>query len=415
MSSRARITGWAGLTLAAAAALTLAAAAAPAAASGRGTPRAPSSGPVTFRHACPAPSGHTMSCLALIDSTAAGRPLTRVQATADGLAPYLAADLQSAYKLPSALLGEGQTIAIVDAYDDPNAETDLAVYRAANSLPACTTANGCFEKVNQTGQQGNYPPADAGWAVEESLDLDMASAICPNCKLVLVEANDADQTGPNLETAENEAATLGANVISNSWGSSEYTGETTDCASYFSHPGVAITVGSGDSGFGAAYPATCAGVTAVGGTTLYHNNSKRGWGETAWSGTGSGCSAFIPKPAWQHDRLCGMRTDNDTAAVANPVTPVAIYDSYGEDGWIAVGGTSVAAPLIAGVYALAGNTATIGPGASWIYAHHQHLYDVTSGSNATAGSGCGGSYLCTAKKGYDGPTGWGTPHGIGAF
>jgi subtilase family serine protease len=415
MSSRARITGWAGPALAAAAALTLAAVAGPAAASGRGSPRASSSAQVTFRHACPAPSGHTMTCLALIDSTAAGRPLTRAQAATDGLAPYLAGDLQSAYQLPSALLGERQTIAIVDAYDDPNAETDLAAYRSANDLPACTTANGCFEKVNQEGQPGSYPRANASWAVEESLDLDMASAICPNCKITLVEANDADQTGSNLETAENEAAALGANVISNSWGSSEYNGEAADCTTYFSHPGVAITVASGDSGFGAEYPATCAGVTAVGGTTLYQDTSQRGWGETAWSDTGSGCSAYIPKPAWQHDALCGMRTDNDTAAVADPATPVAFYDTYGEGGWVAVGGTSVASPLIAGVYALAGNTATIGPGASWIYAHHRDLYDVTSGSNVGPGFSCGGSYLCTAKKGYDGPTGWGTPHGIGAF
>jgi subtilase family serine protease len=362
-----------------------------------------------------------MACLAIVDSNTAGQPLTRTAAAAEGLEPYMAADLQAAYKLPSALLGERQTIAIVDAYDDPNAGADLDVYRAANNLPACTTANGCFEKVNQEGQQGNYPPSGAGtgWPIEESLDLDMASAICPNCHILLVEANDPDITGPNLETAENTAIALGANVISNSWGGAEYNGELADCKSYFSHPGVAITVASGDNGFGAGYPATCADVTAVGGTTLYQDTSKRGWGESTWSydpltgeGTGSGCSAYIPKPAWQHDRLCGMRTDNDTAAVADPATPVAVYDSYnGERGWIAVGGTSAGSPLIAGVYALAGNTATIGSGASWIYAHQQHLYDITSGSDGD----CGGSYLCTARKGYDGPTGWGTPDGIGAF
>jgi subtilase family serine protease len=421
MFSHARINGWAGIALAAAAALTLAAATAPAMASGRTAARTLAAGPVSFRRACATPAGHQMACLAVIDTTPAGRPLTRAQATAGGLHPYMAADLQSAYKLPSALLGERQTIAIVDAYDDPNAEADLANYRSANNLPPCTTANGCFEKVNQDGVQGSYPAPKPSWAEEESVDVDMASAICPNCHILLVEATDNNLTGPNLDIAENEAAALGANVISNSWGSAEYNGEAADCNTYFSHPGVAITVASGDSGFGAAYPATCDGVTAVGGTTLYQDTSKRGWGETTWNdpglyATGSGCSAYIPKPAWQHDPLCAMRTDNDVAAVADPFTPVAVYDTYRTGGtWLAVGGTSVAAPLIAGVYALAGNTAAIGSGASWIYAHHQDLYDVTSGSDATTGSSCGGSYLCTATKGYDGPTGWGTPDGIGAF
>jgi subtilase family serine protease len=383
-------------------------------------------GRITARHACPALPRGRMACLAIVDATAAGRPLTRAQAAAAGLHPYMAADLQAAYKLPSSLLGEGQTIAIVDAYDDPAAAADLAVYRKANKLPACTTASGCFARVNQEGQAGHYPATDptGGWEQEESLDLDMASAICPNCHLILVEATT--NGGRNLYAAEDEAATLGANVISNSWGSTEYPGEAAEC-SHFDHPGIAITAGAGDDGFGVppstSFPAACASVTAVSGTTLYQDSSKRGWAETAWSydpatgeGTGSGCSAYIAKPAWQHDKLCGMRTVGDVSAVADPDTPVAVYDTYGGGtGWEAFGGTSVATPIIAGVYALAGNTAAISPGASYLYAHHQHLYDVTSGSNASPGSSCGGSYLCTAKKGYDGPTGWGTPHGIGAF
>jgi hypothetical protein len=405
MSLSSRATCRAALTLAAVLTLAL-----PATGAAAGPAAAP--GPIGYRRACPAPARHRMACLAIVDSTPAGRPLTLAQAAADGAHPFMAADLQAAYKLPSKLLGARQTIAIVDAYDDPNAASDLAVYRKANKLPVCTTANGCFTKVNQKGQQGSYPAANASWAEEESLDLDMASAICPNCHILLVEATDADQTGPNLETAENQAVKLGATVISNSWGGTEYPGEQKDCRSYFDHPGVAITTAGGDDGFGVLYPHTCADVTAVGGTTLYRDSSARGWGETAWAGTGSGCSAYIPKPAWQHDRLCGMRTDNDTAAVADPATPVAVYDTYGGDtGWEAFGGTSVASPIIAGVYALAGNAASIDPGASHLYAHHQDLYDVTSGSNGT----CGGSYLCTAVKGYDGPTGWGTPRGIGAF
>jgi hypothetical protein len=383
-------------------------------------PSRPMSGRITFRHACATPARHRMACLAIVDSSPAGRPLTRAQATADGLAPYQAADLQSAYKLPSTLLGERQTIAIVDAYDDPDAEANLATYRTANNLPVCSTANGCFAKVNQDGQQGSYPPpspAGDDWALEESLDLDMASAICPNCDITLVEANSNNDS--DLYTAENEAAMLGASVISNSWGGAEYTGEATDCTTYFTHPGIAITASAGDSGFGVNFPSACGGVTAVGGTTLYQNSSTRGWHETVWNdlasgygATGSGCSVYIAKPSWQHDPLCGMRTTADVSAVADPLTPVAVYDTYKpERGWVAVGGTSAAAPIIAGVYALAGNAAAVGPGASYVYAHHQHLYDVTSGSNGD----CGGSYLCTAKKGYDGPTGWGTPHGIGAF
>jgi subtilase family serine protease len=395
-----------------------AAATAPAAAAGHHARHSLTATRVTFRHVCPAPARGRMACLALLDSTLAGRPLTRAQATVDGLEPYMAADLQSAYKQPSALLGEGRTIAIVDAYDDPSAEADLTAYRAANNLPACTTANGCFEKVNQDGQSGSYPAGNASWALEESLDLDMASAICPNCRIILVEAGSNKNS--DLYTAEDEAAALGANVISNSWGGPEYTGEGSDCNTYFDHPGTAVTAAAGDSGFGVWFPAACASVTAVGGTTLYQNDSARGWGESVWGngqagtdgdGTGSGCSAYIPKPAWQHDTLCGKRTVADVSAVADPATPVAVYDTYGYGGWVAVGGTSVATPLIAGVYALAGNTSSIGAGASYSYAHHQHLYDVTSGSNGT----CGGSYLCTARNGYDGPTGWGTPHGIGAF
>jgi subtilase family serine protease len=413
MSPRARAACRVLAATAAITALVLPVTAAPAAAA-RPPAHAPAAGRVIHRRACPAPARGHVACLAIVDSNTAGRPLTRGAAAAAGLHPYLAADLQSAYHLPSALLGGRQTIAIVDAFDDPNAEADLAAYRAANHLPRCTTANGCFEKVNQHGQRGGYPPPDAGWAEEISLDLDVASAVCPNCKIVLVEASTSNLR-PILAAAD-EAARLGASVISNSYGTdAEYAGENADCQHY-AHPGIAITASAGDNGFdngfGVEFPAACPAVTAAGGTTLYRASSPRGWGETAWPGTGSGCSAYIPKPAWQPGRLCGKRTTADVSAVADPATPVAVYDTYGGDpGWEAFGGTSVAAPLIAAVYALAGNTATIGPGASYVYSHHQDLYDVTSGSNGI----CGGSYLCTAVRGYDGPTGWGTPHGIGAF
>lgn len=440
-----------GLTAAAAAAA-MTAAVAPAQASATSPPPAtPPAVPVAaaveglasplmgVQPACAAPVRGQAACLALIDSAVhwsgtswaiggaapAARPRSAPKDTVQAPAaltapvPFMAADLQSAYSLPSALLGSRETIALVDAFDDPDAAWDVAQYRAANHLPACDQDFGCFEKVNQEGQQGDYPAADKDWAVEESLDLDMASAICPNCKLILVEANSAETT--DLAAAVDEAVRLGANVVSNSYGAAEYDGEAADCQNY-SHPGVAITVSAGDSGFSANYPAVCPAVTSVGGTSLYQDAGTRGWAETTWSGdwasaTGGGCSAYIPRPAWQGGTLCGMRTTADVSAVADPSTPVAIYDTFGYFGWEAVGGTSAASPIIAGVYALAGNAASTGAGASWIYAHRQDLYDVTSGYEGTPGANgdCGGSYLCTAGPGYDAPTGLGTPDGIGAF
>lgn len=150
---------------------------------------------------------------------------------------------------------------------------------------------------------------------------------------------------------------------------------------------------------------------AVGGTELWRDPaSSRGWDEQAWWGAGSGCSAYVAKPAWQHDTLCGKRTLADVSAVADPDTPVAVYDTYGYNGWLAVGGTSVSSPILAGVYALAGNSARVDP-ASWLYAHAGSLNDVAGGSNGY----CGGSYLCAGTPGYDGPTGLGTPNGTGAF
>ena len=320
-------------------------------------------------------------------------------------AGYTPCDLQSAYALPSSSAGDGQTVAIVDAYDDPKAESDLAVYRAAFGLPPCTTVNGCFRKVNQTGGT-TYPAANTGWAEEISLDVDMVSAVCPKCHILLVEAS-SNSLG-NLLIAENEAFALGANVISNSWGSNEF-GSETAYDSYFHH-GIPITASTGDAGYGVSWPAASTYVTAVGGTSLYGANSARGWSETAWSGAGSGCSAYVVKPSWQNDSGCARRTVGDVSAVADPSTGVATYDSYNEPGWMVFGGTSVAAPIVASTYALAANGAGITtPG--YAYAHAGALFDVTSGSNGN----CGGSYLCTAVAGYDGPTGLGTPNGIAGF
>ncbi|MGI8698424.1 MAG: S53 family peptidase [Mycobacteriales bacterium] len=337
---------------------------------------------------------------------ASRRTGVRPLGTAGTPSGYGPKDLQGAYKLPSATRGTGQTIAIVDAYDHPRAEQDLAVYRSKFGLKPCTTANSCFRKVNQNGTAGSYPPGDTGWAQEISLDLDMASAICPNCKLLLVEARTASLR--DLGASVNTAVRLGAQVVSNSYGSA---GDLADASygSYYNHPGRVITAASGDYGFGLSYPASSRYVTAVGGTTLTRAGNARGWAESVWTGAGSGCSTENAKPAWQHDTGCAKRTVADVSAVADPATGVAVYHSYGANGWLVFGGTSVAAPIIAGVYALAGNAGAVTYG-SYPYRHRQGLFDVASGKNGS----CGG-YLCTGRVGYDGPSGLGTPNGISAF
>lgn len=322
------------------------------------------------------------------------------------VAGYGPADLQSAYNLPSASAGSGQTVAIVDAFDDPKAEADLGVYRAQFGLPACTTANGCFRKINQNGGT-KFPRSNGGWAEEISLDLDMVSAVCPDCHILLVEASSASFA--NLGAAVNEAASQHPASISNSYGGSD----TSDAsAPFYNHPGIAVTASSGDSGFGVEFPASSHFVTAVGGTTL--NRSGSGFTQTAWSGAGSGCSSFNAALTGQASANtgCPNRAVADVSAVADPNTGVAVFDSFafqGLSGWLVFGGTSVASPIIASVYALAGNTASIDN--NFPYAHASALTDVTSGSNGT----CSPSQLCTAGVGWDGPTGLGTPNGVGAF
>jgi subtilase family serine protease len=328
-------------------------------------------------------------------------------ATPSGFGP---GDLLSAYNLPSGG-GAGRTVAIVDAYNDPNAAADMATYRSQYGLPACTVASGCFTQVGQTGTS-KLPRNNSSWSGEISLDLDMVSAIAPNAKIILVEASTASMT--NLGTAVNTAAAMGATEISNSYGGSESSADTGYDSSYFNHPGIAITVSTGDSGYGVEYPAASPYVTAVGGTALKKDSSTRGWSESVWAtskteGAGSGCSAYEPKPTWQKDTGCTHRTVGDVSAVADPATGVAVYQTYGASGWTVYGGTSVASPLIAGVYADAGSHTAV-PAAD-AYAHTTALNDVTVGSTTT----CTPAYLCTAEVGYDGPTGLGTPNGLGAF
>ena len=358
-----------------------------------------------YKRACAVPAAHLAACDAQVVTDSAGNPLV-TNTTPRGYGP---AQLTGAYSLPATAPGT-PTIGIVDAYDDPNIEADLAVYSSNYGLPSCTTANGCFRKVNQSGGT-SYPTADAGWSLEIALDVETAHAICPNCKILLVEATNNSFT--NLGTAVNRAVTMGANVVSNSYGGGEFSTETSADTQYFNHPGVVITASSGDGGYGVEYPAASRYVTAVGGTSLTVNGSNQWVSETAWSGAGSGCSAYETKPAWQTDSGCARRTVADVSAVADPNTGASVYDSVtyqGQSGWFQVGGTSLAAPLIAAVYALTGTTGSANYG-STPYSHTSSLHDVTSGSNGS----CGSSYLCTAKSGFDGPTGLGTPNGIGGF
>ena len=320
---------------------------------------------------------------------------------------------------------------MVDAGDLPTAESDLAAYRSSFGLPPCTTANGCFRKVNQTGDAGPYPAVLPGWPLEIALDIEMVSAACPNCNILLVETNTyyLDDLGAGV----NLAVSMGAIAVSNSYASQEYSTSAGAFDKYYNHPGVVITAASGDCGYNCAatqsgyaqsvnYPAASQYVIAVGGTRLQKDSSARGWTETAWGnssgygfgGAGSGCS-FATKPSWQHDVGCSTRSQSDISAVADPTTGVSVFEAGGW--WSGIGGTSAAAPIIAAIAALAGTPAAGTYPASYLYAHADHLNDVVGGNNDVTWGNCPPAYpyLCNGVPGYDGPTGLGTPNGTGAF
>lgn len=339
---------------------------------------------------------------------------------ADGGTPagYSPSDLRSAYQLPAAPAGGGTpTIAIVASADDPSAESDLAVYRTQFGLPACGSDTGCFTKTDQNGGT-SYPYINSYWAAQDALDLDVASAVCPACKLLLVEANSNEIT--DLGVGVNTAVRLGATAVEVA-GSYEDPKETGYDTQYFDHPGVAITTPAGDAGYSGGtavpYPGVSPYVTSVGGTSLVRDpNTPRGWRESVFNdggypSTASGCSAYEPKPSYQHDADCANTTANDVSAVADPETGIAAYDSYQASGWSEMGGTGGAASLVAAVYALAGGSSSSSSPKSWPYAAPAALNDVTSGSNGY----CNGSELCNARAGYDGPSGMGSPRGVLAF
>src|ERR1700722_2875474 len=345
---------------------------------------------------------------------------------------YTPAEIRSAYKIPSTG-GAGQTVAVVDPYNDPDAHKNLETYREKYGLPECPEKN-CFNKVTQKGEtiieEGagkNAPENNKGWSLEISLDLDMVSATCPECKILLVEAKT--NAWANLGEAENEAA-KSVNVINDSWAEKE--GKENEKkesrekeweelgSKYFKHSGIPITAASGDKGYGVAVPAGAPCVIAVGGTALkQESKSERGWVEEVWdypeksAGTGSGCALKVEKkPAWQHDKGCANRTDNDIAAVGSSNgTPVSMYDTYEEPGWINAGGTSASAPIIAGIEALAEKPAKE-LGAQIFYEEPNHEFPVTKGDNGTCAPPAEDEYLCTAREGYSGPAGMGAPDGV---
>lgn len=352
---------------------------------------------------------------------------------------YTPSDIQSAYSLDPAR-GRGQTIAIVDAFGYTRAAADLAEYRKAAKLPPCTTGNGCLKILNQNGAASPLPAqpsstaTDFGWVYEQSLDLDAVSAACPLCHIVLVEATSSTTLSTAVATAVRQS-----HIVSMSFGSPE-TGQSPN-SGLPSH-GYALVASAGDFGGGSKaqggpqVPCSWTTVVCAGGTRLTHSGSS--WTETVWNdeakrecgsgtapcgATGSGCSRIVAKPSWQHDVGCRMRSTVDVSADASVFTPLAVYNSNfrtntSPSPWAGIGGTSLSSPLIASVFALAGNVASR-HGAMELWLKHNSLRDVVKGSNVyvpvTGPCASSVTYICVARGGYDGPTGWGSPKGTSNF
>lgn len=340
---------------------------------------------------CPAPALGAAHCHALVVTDRNGNPLASTSPT--GLSPTT---IKSVYGYAtSSTAGGGQTIAIVDAYDDPNAESDLAVFSSQYGLPACTTANGCFRKVDQNGGT-SYPRTNAGWALEISLDIQWAHAIAPGAKILLVEAST--NSFANLLAAE-DYAKAHAQYVSNSWGGSEFSSESS-YDSHFSQPGVSFFVSSGDAGLPAEYPSASPNVISVGGTTLHFSGSTF-TGETGWSSGGGGCSAYETATSAQSAfnqygqvGCGGKRATPDVSLDADPASGVSVYDSVryqGQQGWFTVGGTSASSPMWAGRSAVAGTVVN----AAAVYGSTITYRDITQGNN---GAAClVGFDLCTGR------------------
>lgn len=398
-----------------------------------------------------------------------GRSLPTVEYTEPIRGSLSPANILSAYSLSGATPPTPQTIALVDAYDDATIEHDLDVFDKQFGLPACTTANGCFRKLNQNGKTSPLPASsgekERGWAQEIATDVEVAHGVCPACQIVLIETNS--NSNSSLYAGEQTAAALGVNEISNSWGGQEPNADN----AAFNHPGIVITASSGDAGYldwfseepaqAANYPASSPHVVSVGGTRLTLSAAKTWESETVWNdggesngklegagAGGGGCSGRFAAPAWQlalaNWSSVGCTTTRavaDISADGDPYSGVAVYDStespHGEKGWAAIGGTSVASPIIAAAFALAGGSQGVAYPARLLYENLQQdpasLHDVVSGSNGeclkkfhknSGLSGCTSAEeaqtctvqaICLAGIGYDGPSGVGTPNGLAAF
>ncbi|HLM86682.1 MAG TPA: IPT/TIG domain-containing protein [Solirubrobacteraceae bacterium] len=361
-------------------------------------------------------------------ASGASPAVTNKSPLSGGLTPQ---NLHAAYALPpETFISPAQTIAVVDAYNDPTAEADLAVYDKQFGLPACTTANGCFRKIDQQGKTSPLPATQGGWVTEISLDVQMAHAICQNCHVLLVEANN--EAFSSLGTAVNAAVSAGATEISNSYGGAEESYVTEANAAY-NHAGIVITVSTGDCGYldeacGSSgtpnFPADSPDVVAVGGTAL--SQSGESWTSTVWEDGGSGCSNVFSAPLWQTEvesfsatGCAGKRSSADVAADADPYTGVDVYDSTPSGqgyptGWGIWGGTSASSPIVASEFGLAGGAHGVSYPAQTLYAHlgdGHALTDVVSGHNGS----CASATSCKAAAGFDGPTGVGSPLGLGAF
>jgi Subtilase family len=433
------------------------------------------------RSVCAQPDGpDTASCLALrlvplttaarahthlLEAMSAGAPPAPGRAAhpagdaAAGLYGLRPQDLHAAYALPtSSAAAKRQTIALVDAYDDPHAEADLTAYDREFGLPECSAANGCFRKLDEEGRSSPLPATEGEWAMEISLDIETAHAICQECKILLIEATSPAYA--DLEAAEREAVALGASEISDSWGG----GEPSADSEAFNDPGVVITAASGDYGYRnwddpegltgfTDYPASSPHVVAVGGTRLKISAGGAWASEQVWNGqgaSGGGCSDRFAAPSWQRSLAdwpsvgCqSRRAVADVAADADPYTGVAVYDSTpihsGGDapGWLTLGGTSLSSPLVSATFALAGGArSSSGYAAQTLYAaalsDPASLHSITSGSNGECtrpftfegdsgcsaleeAASCSGRAICLAGPGYNGPAGVGTPAGICAF
>jgi subtilase family serine protease len=398
-----------------------------------------------IRKICAAANAH---CLAQVVTSATGSTKALSTTTPLGYGP---ADFANAYHLPAATVGANGTIAIIDAGAYPNLESDLAVYRAQFGLPACTTANGCLKITDLHGGPPLTPDPtffgqfeEENVAVETALDMQLASAACPLCKLVEVQIPVGDAFVPNdpatldaamadFGTAVNESATLGAAAVSMSYQyPSDLNVETGQAGRDLFHPGMAVLASSGDGGFEGnqhtGWPQNLPWVTSVGGTSLFATNTAgTTFSQTAWSGAGSGCETDLPAAIGQPTAVsafcAGHRSASDISADADPATGPAVYDTYAPFSgsplnWFVVGGTSASSPFIAGLYARGGHVSqVIGPNTLYT-APKKDFIDVTLGQNAPA-HGCQSVsapvQLCQSGTGWDGPTGLGTPNGLAAF